>query len=306
VLIDDAELLSILGLPAATSVEWEPLGVSPDSPCRVFLGEGDGASRSILVRALNSEEAHNHAAVLEALNRTGFTHAPQLLAFGAGWLAEEWIDGVTALALVPPEGSAPAAMDAFAALRALDLREGLRWEQRPSEILPMGELPLHRLGFAAEEREQARAPLADAQALLLESRFGFVHGDAMANHLLLAPGRATLVDFASAGHGPQLFDVTAFLLTSGLQRSPRRSLAEGYAASAGLPPDSTADLVDLFGILWGIGELLALPHRHIRALGDDTRSHQLNTAAGRIERGVREPAGSHPVAAAIRAALWQQ
>jgi len=303
---DDAELVAALRLSPTTAVEWEPLGQSPTSPSRVFLPAGGETSRSVLVRPVESEGDQNHAAVLEALSDAGFVHAPRPLAFGDGWMAEEWIDGVTALAVLPPEGSALAAMEVLAVFHALDLREGLRWEQKPPDMFPPGELPLHRLGFAAEEREPARQPLADARSLLLESPFGLVHGSAAANHILLTAARATLVDFAMAGHGPHFFDVAAFLLTAGLDSDTRRDLARRYASARALEPETTANLVDLFGILWGIGELLTLPHRHIRALGDDARSHHLNTAAGRIERGIREPAGGHPLARAIRAALWRQ
>jgi hypothetical protein len=78
----------------------------------------------------------------------------------------------------------------------------------------------------------------------------------------------------------------------------------GTIARARFDQDETADAVDLAGILWGISELLVLPRRSIELLGDDVASDALNTAAARIERGVREPAGTQPMAAAVRAALW--
>jgi len=305
VLPDDTVLVSALRLPAATAVDWEPLGPSEAGPVRAFFSAGVKSSHSVLVRPLASEGDHNHAAVLEALAAAGFPHAPRPLAFGNGWLVEEWVDGVTALALVPPGASPEAAIDALASLHSLDIREGLRWEQTPADMFPQGEIPLHRLGFSADERGPALGPITAARALLLDSPFGFVHGSATANHILLAPGRATLVDFAAAGHGPRLFDVAAFLLTVGLEAAERRELARRYAFARSLDPGAV-DLIDLFGILWGIGELLTLPHRHIRALGDDSRSHHLNTAATRIERGIRAPAGDHPLAHAIRSALWPQ
>lgn len=300
---DDAALLAALRLPSGAPVEWESPGESPAASVRALISTGEEA-RSVLVRSLASEGDHNHTAVLEALAASRFPHAPRPLAFGDGWLAEDWVDGVTALALLPPNGSPEAAIDALAALHALPLREGLRWEQSPAELFPTGEIPLHRLGFSAGERDPAREPLVAARALLLGSPFGFVHGSATANHVLLAPGTATLVDFAAAGHGPQFFDVAAFLLTAGLDAADRRELAHRYAHARRLDPDTAADLVDLLGILWGVGELLTLPHRHIRALGDDVRSHHLNLAASRVQRGIRDPAGNHPLAAAIRAALW--
>ena len=122
--------------------------------------------------------------------------------------------------------------------------------------------------------------------------------------MLLGQGQAWLVNFGSAGYGPQLFDVAAFLLTSGLEAAGRRVLAMGYARARGMNPNETADLVDLLGILWGIGEQLGLPRRIIESLGDDGSTVALKLGASRIEEGMRAPAGDSPVARAIRRAWW--
>jgi Ser/Thr protein kinase RdoA (MazF antagonist) len=219
-------------------------------------------------------------------------------------VVEETVPGVSALALAPPQDSPESAMRALAELHSLDLHEGLGWDRSPAEILPAEPLPLHRLGFASQEREAAAGPLLAAREALLNSPWGFSHGDATAGNVLLAPGRAWLVAFHAAGFRPQFFDVAAFLLTSGLQASRREELAGLYGERRGLDPQETRDLVDLAGIAWGIAELLVLPRRSIELLGDDASLSALNTAAARTERAMREPAGYHPAAAAIRAALW--
>ncbi len=261
-------------------------------------------SRVVILRAHpDGDLAANHVAVVEALSRVGFPHMPTPLAAVGDVVVEEDVPGVGALALVPPEGSTQAAMSALADLHSVEIREGLRWGAAPENALPV-ELPLHRLGFAAHEREAAAPALAAAREVILGPPWGFAHGDCTAANVLLAPGRAWLTSFHAAGFGPQLFDVAAFLLTAGLDGSARQELARHYAARRSLDPGRTSALIDLAGIVWGISELLVLPRRSIELLGDDAASAALNTAAGRIERGIREPAGAHPTAAAIRAALW--
>jgi hypothetical protein len=194
-------------------------------------------------------------------------------------------------------------MGALAALHELGVREGDRWAMPPGEIVP-SDVPLHRLGFASGERDAAAPGLEAARAAILGSPWGFIHGDATAAYVLLAPGDAWLTGLHNAGYGPALYDVAALLLTSGVDAETRRSLALSYAGARGFDGVDTADLADVAGILWGIRELLTLPRRTIELMGDDVALHALNTAAGRIERGIREAAGSHPAAAAIRAALW--
>ena len=303
-LVEAPQLLQALRLPAGSAVDFEPMSGRSGSVERASVSRPGAESLVVVLRAHSDpEQAENHLAVMEALTNLGFPHAPRLLAAVDGVAVESWIEGATALALVPPPGSCETAIDAIAALHELPTREGLDWGHLPEELFPDEDLPLHRLGFSAAEREPARGPLAGARAALLASPFGFAHGDATAATILLGRGQAWLTDFRAAGFGPQLSDVAGFLLTSGLESAERHALAARYAGRRGLSPD-TADLVDLLGIPWGIGELLRLPRRLITAFGDDASVDTWKTAAGRIERGIRAPAGSHPVAAAIRAALW--
>jgi hypothetical protein len=302
VLADDRAILRALRLPESSEVDVEPAGPGVE---RWTICVPGAEPRVVILRGHpDGELAANHAAVVDALSRAAFRHMPVPLAAVGEVVAEEPVAGVTALALVPPGGSAEAAMAALAALHSLDTREGLRWELLPRDLLGESPPPLHRLGFAAHERAGAEQPLADARRAMLQSPWGFTHGDATAAHILLASGQAWLTSFHAAGFGPQLFDVAAFLLTSGLDPSARGSLAELYARIRSFDPASTADLVDLAGILWGINELLVLPRRSIELLGDDAASSALNIAAGRIERGIRERAGDHPAARDLRAALW--
>ena len=91
---------------------------------------------------------------------------------------------------MPPPGAGEAAIEALAALHALPMHEGLNWGADPADLIPEGELPLHRLGFAADERETGARPLAAAPGRRLETPFGFAHGDATAAHILLAKGAA--------------------------------------------------------------------------------------------------------------------
>jgi len=302
--VSTEEVAAALRLPAGSAIDIEPLGMRDSSPVRAAVREPDGKTRVVLARALaGSEEALNHAAVLEALASRGYPHAPRLLAVTSDVSVEEWVDGLSALALVPPPGSAEAAIEALAALHVVPVREGLDWDESPADVLPAAEVPLHRLGFAAAERDPARGPLAAAHEALVATPFGFAHRDATAANVLLAPARAWLVGFGRAGFGPQLFDVAAFLLTSGLDAPARAALAARYAQARDLPRE-TVDLVDLAGIVWGLNETLALPRRQVELLGDDANTEALRTAALRIERGVRAAAGGHPAAFAIRSALW--
>lgn len=297
-------IVAALRLPPGTRVELEPLGDVAGAPIRAAICPPGGSERLVLLREdAEPEAAQNHIAVMEALTNARFPFAPKLLGVAGLAAVEEWAEGATALALVPPAGSAEAAMAALAALHSLPLREGLDFEKAPAALLPGDDVPLHRLGFAASEREPAREPFAAARAALLATPFGFAHRDATAAHVLLTPGGATLLNFARAGLGPQLFDVAAFLLTSGLEAPARRALAARYAEVRGFSPE-TADFTDLAGIIWGVQELLGLPRRQILAFGDDAAMTGLHLAATRIERGIRAPAGEHPAAAAIRAALW--
>jgi hypothetical protein len=303
-LVDPATILRMLALPAETRFEVEPLGDIPGSPERWRVSTSDGVRSVIIRRPIDPEESANHAAVMEALAAKGFAHMPQLLGFAGDATVEVEPEGVTALQVVPPAGSAEAAVQALAALHGLLLREGLDWDLQPGELIPDEELPLHRLGFAAGERDPARAPLAEARAAVVASAFGFAHRNAAAANILLAPNRAWLTDFGQAGHGAQVYDVAAFLLTSGIEAAGRRALAAAYARARGWDAGPTVDLVDVAGILWGIGELLTLPRKLIETLGDDGATAHLKLSVSRIEKGIRQPAGDSANAAAIRAALW--
>lgn len=303
-LVSEADLRAALRLSREAEIDVEPLGVREGSPERIAIREPGASVRVVVARSdPDPERAMNHLAVMEALSRAGFDRTPGLLAAVGGVAIEEWIDGAPALSLVPPPGSAEAAMEALAALHALPVREGLDWEKGPSEVLPNPDVPLFRLGFASPEREPARAPLLAAHEALRKSPFGFAHRGATAGNILLQPGRAWLTDFGRAGFGPQLFDVAAFLLTSGLDAPARAALAATYARSRGMGLDM-AGLIDLAGLVWGLEELLGVPRRQVECFGDDGATEALRVAATRIERGIRVAAGRDEIAVALREALW--
>jgi hypothetical protein len=238
--------------------------------------------------------------MMDRLQRAGFAGTPRLLSVSGDMTIEEDAGGLTALQIRPPEGALEAAIDALAAFHALD-----PGATRPAEeLLPDDDPPLFRLGFSAAEREPALEPLRQARALLRAAAIGTAVCYATAEHVLLARGKAWLVDFGSAGTGLQLFDVAAFLVTCGAEPAERRRLASAYAKQRGLAPGGTADLVDLAGIVWGISCELELPKRQILAMGDDAATEQLVLASARVNRAFREGAGTHPLAEEIRGALW--
>lgn len=300
---DRDTVLAALGLPADSRIDWEPEGDSPGSPVHLVI-PGEPPRQLVVREPSDNDAAQNHAAVFEALATAGYPHIPQLVGFAGSATIESEPPGVSAMNLVPPPGSAEVAIEALAALHRLPLREGLDWGRAPAELLPPAEVPLHRLGFSAAEREPALGPLRDAREVLLASPFGFAHRDAVAANITLAPGRAWLTNFATAGFGPHYFDVAAFLLTSGIEAPGRRALAAAYGQHAGISAAEATAAIDLLGILWGVSWLLELPRRLILSLGDDAATSSYRLAANRIERAVRQPAGDHPTARAIRAALW--
>lgn len=300
--MDRAEVLETLGLGPDTPAEWEPMGEMPGSPVRLFV-PGEPPREYLVREPADAEAAANQLAVSEALLRAEYPFMPRICGIASQALIEEAVPGASALQLVPPAGSAEAAIHALAALHALPLEEGRDWGRSSLDLFPPDEPPLHRLGFSSAEREPALGPLFEAQDRLRASAFGFAHRDCTAANVLLAPGRAWLCDFSAAGFGPQVFDVAGFLLTSGIEAAGRRALAAAYANEAGMAAGA-ADEVDLLGIVWGIRWLLELPRKLITSLGDDVMTEGLKLAAGRVERGIRQPAGDSSVAAAIRAALW--
>lgn len=302
-LVDPATLTRALGLPASAEVEFEPLAGASVLAEIATVRTAEGSRRFVLRSNHDSDAAMNNAAVMEALTKAGFRSMPSLIGVDVDVTMEGWVGGVTALQLVPPAGAAEAAIEALAALHILPVREGLRWGTTANDLLPDPDVPLHRLGFAAHEREPAREWLSAMHEALLAGPFGFVHGEATAANVLLAPGQAWLTEFSKAGFGAQLFDVAAFLLTCGIDAPGRHALAARYAQMRGLARESV-DLIDLAGIAWGMNELLGLPRRQVEALGDDIATEGLRTMALRIDRGIRQPAGNHLVAIALRAALW--
>lgn len=294
------ELAAVLGVAPEAIVEAE--GVVPGVTLRVRIAEGDG-SREVLVRGSASEAAQNHAAVLEALEVAAFGFAPRLTALSRGVLAETFADGLTALSFVPPATALESAVDAIATMHGLGLREGLRWERDGADLVPGSDLALHRLGFAAHEREPALAAIAEARAALGAGPIGFVHGELHAGHVVFARNGPVLVEFGAGGQGQQLCDVAAFLATAGLEPTLRRELAERYAKRRGRPAEM-ADAIDLATLPWGLEWLMDLPRRQVMALGDEAATERLSVLAARIHDALRRPASEDRLAAAIRGALW--
>ncbi|MGI8424993.1 MAG: aminoglycoside phosphotransferase family protein, partial [Chloroflexota bacterium] len=274
-LVDRDRLLAALRLPRTTVVDAEPLTGIAGSPERISITGIEHPFAVIARRSPDLERASNNIAVLEALNARAIACTPRLLAIVDGAAIETAIDGLTALAVVPSPGACEAAIDGLAALHGAGVREGLHWGCAAADLFPPGELPLHRLGFAAPEREAAHAPFAALREELLTTPFGFTHGRATADNVLLGPRSATFVDFEAAGFGPQLFDVAAFLLTAGLSAEYRHILAHRYGGLCGFPPTETAARIDLLALRWGIEELLLLPRRLILSLGDEASTDAL-------------------------------
>jgi hypothetical protein len=216
-LVEPQTLAAALRLPPDTTADFEPLSGAFAAPERVTLTAPNGERSIVLLHtSMDSEAAQNHLAEMETLTNAGFPFAPRLLGIVDEVAIEEWVDGVTALAVVPPPGACEAAIEALVALHTSAVHEGLNWGARPEDLIPEGELALHRLGFAAPEREPAIAPFARARDAVIATPFGFAHGNATAANVLLAKGAATLTNFEAAGYSSQYMDIAAFLLTSGL------------------------------------------------------------------------------------------
>lgn len=294
------DLTAILGVPvdAITGAETVEPGI-----LRVAI-EQDGARREVLVRGAGSIAAQNHAAVLDALARLGFAPVPRLIAFTGGLMAETAFEGLTALALVPPATALEEAVDVIAALHQLPAGDKLRSGLQQAAPVPGPDLPLHRLGFAAHEREPAAELLATAREALGAGPVGFVHGELHAGNVVFTAGGPRLVEFGAAGHGHQLLDIAAFLATAGLEPPLRRDLAERYARRLALDPAATADAIDLATIPWGLSWLVELPRRQVLALGDDAATERISVLAARTHDALRRAAGADATAAALRAALW--
>ena len=300
-LVEREALCRALG---ATDIEAEPVSLSPGAPERLTATLAGGRRTFFVRRSAEDDRRETHLAVMEALERSGFRHTTTLVALVDGTAIETFVEGLTAMQVEPAATALDAAIDAFAALHALRLREGLRWGQAPVAMLPGADMQLFRLGFTSAERDAAAPWLAAAAEALAASTFGFCHGAATADHVVFGRTGPQLVNFERAGFGPQLFDVAAFLATAGVPAEKRRELAARYAEQRGLGEEETADLTDMATLLWGLDWLLGLPRRLIVNLGDDVASAELRLMASRVNEAVRSPAGDHPAAAGLRRALW--
>ncbi|MBI2767819.1 MAG: hypothetical protein HYX53_18135 [Chloroflexi bacterium] len=304
--IEAESIAQLLRLAPETDIDVETLGPGADAPVHATLFLPGALQQQVLVRGLGDEDSETHASVLEALGGAGFAAAPRLLAAGSGLAIEEWAEGLTALAAAHGTEALERVVATIAALHALPIRAGARWELPEDSLIPGVDVPLHRLGFAAHEREAAAAPIAAAREALRAGPFGFVHGRLTAGAVVLTAGGPVFTGFAHAGAGHQLCDLAAFLVTAGLGLDERGALGGRYAAARGLEATTMQGLVELAGLLWGMEDLLTLPRRLIEALGDDPATHRIQLEASRIEAFLRERGGPHPAAMAIRAALWRR
>ncbi|HET7738952.1 MAG TPA: hypothetical protein VFK32_10300 [Tepidiformaceae bacterium] len=299
---DEAGLRSLLRIDPTARLDVEDLSTPWASI--THLTATDPPLNVVLKRAVDPEAAYTELAVLEAFGRIGFSAAPHLRAIHGDAAVLEWVDGAPATALVPPAGAVDAAVDALAALHSLSIAEGVHWGSPPEAVVEWAPLPLHRLGFSADERDAADPPIGEAFELLRAAHWGMTHGDATAANVLLRPGGATFTGWGRAGYGPSLFDLSAFLLTAGIPAAERAAAVRRYARARSLDEDTLVAEADLLGILWGLDWLLPLPRRQIVVMGDDAATSLLVLLANRIERAIKEPAGHHPLAARIRRALW--
>lgn len=280
------------------------LQVEPEAPGRERAWLAGQAAALVIRRHPEDDFAANNAAVAEALANASFAHTPPVMGIDDLATIEREYPGVPLTAIEASASIMDRCIDALAVLHQLPLREGLGWEQAPGDRLPAAEVPLHRLGFTSAEREPAEAWFQQAHKALLESPFGFVHGAARANNVLAGNQGVAFVNFERSGYGAQFLDLAALLATSGLDAAERRRLAERYARKSGRDGEETIGLIDLATIVWGVEDQLELPRRQILVMGDDAAMDSLLLMASRTERALREPAGEHPVATAIRAALW--
>jgi hypothetical protein len=290
--------------------------VSEDTLRRLLGGEGElvleqeapGRERAWIAGQADALIVRRHpdddSAVGEALANAGFAFTPQMVGLEGFATLEREFPGVPLSAIEASASAMDQCIDALVEFHNLPVREGLGWEQSPGDRLPSPDVPLHRLGFTSAEREPAEPWFVRAHEALLPSPFGFTHGACRANNVLVANQGVAFVNFEQAGFGAQYMDVAFLLATSGLSSEERRRLAARYARRAGRDEATTIDLVDLATIAWGVEDLLELPRRQIVVMGDDAAMDSLLLMAARTERALREPAGDHPAASAIRSALW--
>lgn len=303
-LVDEGTLRHILGIGAEEELEIEDAGGLSRAE-RVAVRGAEGGEREYVVRAdVSPERAMNHAAVIEALDRAGFDGMPRLAGLTGTATIEEAFPGLPLIHLRAELPTMELAIDAIARMHALPVREGLDWERERSSLVLEAEPELFRLGFASHEREPAMEAFRAAHDILAATPFGFAHRDLTASNILLGRDAVRIVNFGSAGYGPQLFDVASLLATGGVPAQGRARLAARYGAAVGMPEQDAVDLVDLATIAWGVREEIGLPRRQIEVMGDETGMEQLIVQSTRTQQALREPAGDHPLAATIRAALW--
>ncbi|MDZ7729147.1 MAG: hypothetical protein U5Q44_13655 [Dehalococcoidia bacterium] len=146
------------------------------------------------------------------------------------------------------------AVDLLASMHALEIREGRNHGRDAEELVPGEETPLHRLGFAAHEREQADPGLRTAKAAILEGPMGFAHGELTAANALANRSAAVALrrDSGRRGTDRRSWTWPALLCTAGLDAGQRRTLAEQYARKIAREPSTFADLVDVAGLPVGI------------------------------------------------------
>ena len=271
VVTDEAQILTALGYTPDTPAQWEPLGESPWSPL-VLVIRGESAARSDRPRTRRAgcgaeprgglrspyqRRVPVHAATprhrWERYHRGDRRRHDRHAVGPASRVCRS--RGIRAGGLAPSAVARGPRLGTHAA-RPLPGRGGAT---APPRVLGGGA----RTGSRGAPR---------GTRLSLASPFGFAHRNAIAANVFLAPGRAWLTDFSAAGFGPHYFDVAAFLLTSGIEAPGRRALAATYARHREVAPDTAADMVDLLGILWGIGWLLELAappdHQPRRRLGN--------------------------------------
>jgi hypothetical protein len=302
--IDERAFRAALGIDGNRTVAFES-AVGGDT-LQVTVGGSDGGieQRYLVRTGMDPHASMNDAAVLEALTNSGYRYIPRLAGFAEGIAIEVEFEGIPLVSLRAEPAIMDQAIHALAELHQIDIREGLDWEEQPKELIPGSDVPLHRLGFAAHERGPAAKALGEAREALLRTRFGFSHRALTASKVLAGRDRVVFVDFSAAGQGAQVFDLASLLATAGLEAEQRRASADLYARLMGLEQDGLADLADLATIVWGIEYELALPRRQVAALGDDAAMERMVLESTRIRATFTSPAGNHPSANAIRAALW--
>lgn len=303
-LLDEGTVRRLLALPDDAEVQMEEAG-NPLVPAnRITVVRGGERQHYHARTDASGERGYTHAAVVEALWKAGFPGVPRPVAYAGDVLIEEAPTGLPLTSIRANAVTMEAAVDLLASMHALDVREGRNYGRDAAELVPGEETPLHRLGFAAHEREHAEPGLRAAKAAILEGPMGFAHGELTAANVLANEAQVTFTGFGQAGYGSQVMDLAALLSTAGLDAGQRRTLAEQYARKIAREPSAFADLVDVAGLLWGITWELELPRRQILVMGDEGAMEQLVLMSSRVQAAFKEAAGKHPAAQTLREALW--